>query len=255
MSGRRGVALLAAAVIAIGAAGTAVAAEARHPDARSWGFNGIFGTFDRAALQRGYQVYKEVCSACHALKYLSFRNLAEIGFSETQAKAIAAEYEVEDGPDEDGEMFTRPAKLFDRFVAPFANDNAARASNNGALPPDLSLVVKARLGGEDYLYALLTGYVEAPAGAEIAEGMSYNPYFSGNQIAMAPPLDDDAVEYADGTETTVAQMSSDVVTFLAWAAEPRLEDRKRLGFKVMIFLIVLTGLLFWVKRRVWRDVH
>jgi len=255
MSGRRGVALLAAAFIVLCAAGTAVAAEARHPEARSWGFNGIFGTFDRAALQRGYQVYKEVCSACHSLKYLSFRNLTEIGFSQNQATAIAAEYDVEDGPDEDGEMFIRQAKLYDRFVAPFANDNAARASNNGSLPPDLSLVVKARLGGEDYIYALLTGYVEAPESAEVAEGMSYNPYFAGNQIAMAAPLDDDAVEYTDGSESTVAQMSSDVVTFLAWAAEPRLEDRKRLGFKVMIFLIVLTGLLFWVKRRVWRDVH
>ena len=255
MSGRCVVALLAATVIAMGAAGTAVAAEARHPEARSWGFNGIFGTFDRAALQRGYQVYKEVCSACHSLKYLSFRNLVEIGFSEDQAKTIAAEYEVEDGPDEDGEMFTRPARLYDRFAAPFANDNTARASNNGALPPDLSLMVKARPGGEDYVYALLTGYEEAPAGAEIGEGMSYNPYFTGAQIAMAPPLDDGVVEYADGTESTVAQMAGDLVTFLAWAAEPKLEDRKRLGFKVTIFLIILTGLLFWVKRRVWRDVH
>ena len=249
--------LALAATLSLVAAEAVIAAEgAKHPESRSWSFNGVFGSFDRAALQRGYLVYKDVCASCHAAKYLSFRNLREIGFSEAEAKAIAAEYEVEDGPDEFGEMFLRPARLFDSFVSPFANDNEARASNNGALPPDLSLIVKARTGGEDYIYALLTGYEdEPPEHAELGDGMSYNPYFAGGQIAMTPPLFDDAVEYADGTAVTEAQMAEDVVTFLTWAAEPRLEDRHRLGFKAVIFLVILTVLMYVAKRRIWRDVH
>ena len=249
-------ALALAAVLGLAAPEAGMAAEAKHPESRSWSFNGVFGSFDRAALQRGYLVYKDVCASCHAAKYLSFRNLREIGFSEAEAKAIAAEYEVEDGPDEFGEMFFRPARLSDTFVAPFANENAARASNNGALPPDLSLIIKARMGGENYIYALLTGYEdEPPEHVELGDGMNYNPYFAGGQIAMTPPLFDDAVEYADGTAVTEAQMAEDVVTFLTWAAEPTLEDRHRLGFKAMIFLIILTVLMYAAKRQIWRNVH
>jgi ubiquinol-cytochrome c reductase cytochrome c1 subunit len=223
---------------------------------RSWSFDGMFGTFDRGSLQRGLQVYQEVCAACHSLRFVSYRNLAGIGLTNDQIKAIAAEFEVTDGPNDEGEMYTRPAKPSDRFVSPFANNNAARASNNGALPPDLSLMVKARKGGADYLHALLTGYKEVPpAGVTLGEGMQYNTFFPGNQIAMASPLSDDAVEYADGTKATMEQLATDVSTFLAWAAEPELEERKRLGIKVLLFLLVLTALMYALKRQVWKDQH
>ncbi len=238
------------------AASPASAAAGAKPPAQNWSFSGLFGTFERDAAQRGYQVYSEVCAGCHSLYLLSYRHLAGIGFSEDQIKTIAAEFEVEDGPNDEGEMFVRPARPADRFVSPFANDKEARASNNGALPPDLSLMVKARKGGADYLYGLLIGYAdEAPEGVTLMEGMNYNKYFPGQQIAMAAPLADDGVEYADGTKATLDQQARDVTTFLAWAAEPELEDRKRMGVKVILFLIVLTGMLFAVKRKVWEDVH
>ena len=219
-----------------------------------WTFDGLFGSFDRAALRRGFQVYTEVCAACHSLRLVHYRNLAEIGFSEDQVKAIAAEVEVTDGPDAEGEMFDRPGRPSDRFVSPFANDNAARAANNGALPPDLSLVAKSRIGGPDYLYGLMVGYREAPAEMEMSEGMEYNAYFPGHQIAMPAPLSEDQVEYADGTEATVSQMAKDVTNFLVWAAEPELEERKRMGVKIVLFLILLTGMLYAVKRAIWSDV-
>lgn len=226
------------------------------PPKQDWSWSGPFGTYDRAALRRGLQVYAEVCSSCHGVKLVAYRNLMDIGFSEDEVKAFAAEYEVEDGPDDEGEMFTREARPADRFVEPFANENAARASNNGALPPDLSLMTKARIGGPDYLYALLVGYEEeAPEGFDLLEGMNYNHYFPGHQIAMAPPIGDDAVEYADETEATKEQIARDVVTFLNWTAEPELEERKRLGIKVLIFLLVLTGMLYALKRKVWADLH
>jgi len=243
----------AAAIVFVGFAGSVTAAEGGYPK-QNWSFDGVFGSFDRAALQRGFQVYQEVCAGCHGIKYIAFRNLTEIGLSEDQVKAIAAEYEVEDGPDDEGEMFERPAILSDIIPLPFANDNAARASNNGALPPDLSLMAKARPGGPDYLHALLIGYEDEPDDVTLNEGMSYNRYFSGNQIAMPPPLDDDAVEYSDGTAATVDQMSSDVVHFMMWAAEPKLEVRKRMGIKVMLFLLVLTALLYASKRKIWARV-
>jgi len=234
----------------------AQASEGAKMAARDWSFNGMFGTFDRGALQRGYQVYSEVCASCHSLKFIAYRNLAGIGLNEEQIKKLAAEFEVQDGPNAEGEMFARPARPSDRFVSPFPNANAARAANNGALPPDLSLMVKARKGGADYVHALLTGYKEeAPHGVKLGEGMAYNTYFPGNQIAMAVPLADDAVEYTDGTKATLDQLSTDVTTFLAWAAEPELEERKRLGIKVMLFLIVFTGMMYAVKRQVWRDQH
>ena len=248
--------VLAAAVALAGLqAGAALAAEGTALPARDWPFSGIFGTFDRAALQRGFQVYREVCSGCHALHLIAFRNLEALGYGADEIKAIAAEYTVEDGPDEEGEMFERPGLPSDRVPSPFANDKAAAAANNGAVPPDLSLIVKARDGGADYVHALLTGYADPPAGAELLEGQNYNLYFPGNTTAMAPPLDEDAVEYGDGTPATVEQMASDVTSFLAWAAEPTMEDRKRMGIKVILFLLVFTGVLYAVKRKVWADPH
>jgi ubiquinol-cytochrome c reductase cytochrome c1 subunit len=224
------------------------AGDVKKPKDISWGFEGFTGTYDRGALQRGFQVYKEVCSACHGVKFIAFRNLLEIGFSEEEAKAIAAEYIVAGDLDQYGDETERPAKLFDYFPSPHANDLAARAANNGALPPDLSLMIKARANGADYLYSLLTGYED---GHEVASGMSYNPYFAGRQIAMGQPLFDDHVSYADGTEASLEQMSRDVVVFLAWTAEPTMEARKRAGFKVMSFLLVLTILLYFSNKKVW----
>lgn len=245
---------LAAVGIAFGAV-SAIAAEAPHPPARDWSFNGLFGTFDRGALQRGYQVYAEGCAGCHSLRLVAYRNLAAIGFNEAQIKKIAAEAEVSDGPNAAGEMYQRPAKPSDRFVSPFPNANAARAANNGALPPDLSLITKARTGGADYVHAILTGYHDAPKDVQMGEGMNYNPYFPGNAIAMPPPLSADLVEYADKTKATVSRMAEDVTTFLTWAAEPELEERKRLGIKVLLFLLVLTGMLYALKRKIWADLH
>jgi len=223
---------------------------------QEWSFSGPFGTYDKGQLQRGLQVYKEVCAACHSLNLVSYRNLAEIGLSFDEIKAMAAEQEVQDGPDDEGEMFMRPARPSDRFVAPFPNDNAAKASNGGALPPDLSLMAKARKGGPDYLFSLLIGFEEeAPEGKTILEGLSYNKVFPGNAIAMAPPLDEDSVEYADGTKATLEQEARDVTAFLNWAAEPELEQRKNLGIKVLLFLLVLTMLLYALKRKIWQDLH
>jgi ubiquinol-cytochrome c reductase cytochrome c1 subunit len=262
MNGNRQITCLRAAAFAVVggflllAAGPSLAAgDTKAPNSPGFSFQGPFGTFDRGELQRGFQVYQEVCSSCHAIKYLAFRNLLRIGFSEEQVKAIAAQYEVTDGPDAEGEMFQRPARLSDHVPSPFANDNAARFANNGALPPDLSLIVKARTGGENYLYSLLTGYEDPSSDVELGEGMSYNAYFPGHQIAMPPPLFEDGVEYADGKAASTNQMARDVTTFLTWVAEPDLETRKGMGIKVMIFLILLTALLYMVKRKVWRDVH
>ena len=232
------------------------AGDAMEPPDRDWKHTGVFGTFDRAELQRGFQVFQEVCASCHSLNYIAFRNLLEIGFSPDQVKSIASEYEVEDGPDNEGEMFMRTARPSDYFPAPFANAQAARSANGGALPPDLSLMVKARDGGLNYLYGILVGYEEEPPeGFELAEGMSYNHYFPGHQIAMPEPLYEDAVEYADGTEASLEQLSHDVSVFLAWTAEPELEIRKQTGLKVLIFLAVFTALIYIIKRRVWAKLH
>ncbi|NBN63245.1 cytochrome c1 [Microvirga tunisiensis] len=244
---------------------------------QQWSFAGPFGQFDQAQLQRGFKVYREVCASCHGLNLLSFRNLAQPGgpgFTEDQAKAIAAEYTVTDGPNADGDMFERPAILADRFPSPFPNEQAARAANGGAYPPDFSLIAKARAAkrgfpwfvfdpftqyaelGPDYLYALLTGYEEnVPEGVVINPGQYYNPKFlSGNAIGMAPPLSDDIVEYTDGTPQTVDQYARDISAFLMWAAEPKLEERKELGFRVMVFLLVFASLLYFTKQKIWRNV-
>lgn len=247
--------LSAAALLSVATiAGANAAGPAVELKSTTWQHDGLFGTYDRSAAQRGLQVYKEVCAGCHGLNQVAFRTLQDLGFSEDEVKAFAKEYEFTDGPDDEGEMFERPGKPFDKFPDPFANEKAARASNNGAYPPDLSLMVKARPGFENYLYSLLTGYVDAPADFELGEGMSYNAYFGGHQIAMAAPLSEDAVEYADGTKATVDQMAKDVTVFLAWAAEPKLEERKHMGFRVILFLLIMAGMFYAVKKKVWSDV-
>jgi ubiquinol-cytochrome c reductase cytochrome c1 subunit len=250
---------VASTVLVIGLMAASVAnasSGAPKPEKQTWSFNGIFGTFDRGALKRGYQVYSEVCVSCHGLGLIAYRNLMDIGFTEDEAKEIAAEFEVEDGPNDEGEMFMRPAILADHLVPPYPNTNAARASNNGALPPDLSLMAKARIGGPDYLYALMTGYhEEAPEGFELSEDMSYNTYFPGNQIAMGQPLEDEMVEYADGTSATLEQHAKDITTFLMWTASPELEERKRLGVKVILFLIIWTAMLYALKVKIWARLH
>ncbi|MCC0050545.1 MAG: cytochrome c1 [Rhodobiaceae bacterium] len=250
---------VAAGILAVSlSAGAALASEGAAVESQSWTFTGPFGTFDRAQLQRGYKVYKEVCANCHSMKLVKFRNLADPGgpgFTEEQVKVLAAEYEVTDGPNDDGDMFERPAKPYDAFVSPFANDNAARASNGGALPPDFSVIAKARPNGPNYIYALLTGYEEEPpAGVELRDGMNYNHAFTGNQIAMAPPLSEEIVEYTDGSPMTVDQYAHDVVSFLMWAAEPKLEERKRMGLQITIFLLAFAGLLYFTKQKLWSDV-
>ena len=222
---------------------------------QQWSFDGVFGTYDRASSQRGFQVYKEVCSVCHPVKHLHFRDLADIGYSEDEVKGIAAGYQVTDGPNDEGQMYQRPGRPSDPIPGPFPNDQAARAANNGSLPPDLSLIVKARPGGSDYVYAILTGYEEAPAGFNLLQGMNYNEFFAGHQIAMPPPLSDNAVTFADGVPASVPQMAHDAATFLTWAAEPRLEDRHRTGFKVTLFLVVAAGVFYAAKRKIWAPIH
>ena len=220
-----------------------------------WSFEGITGTFDRGALQRGYQVYSEVCSGCHSMKLLYYRDLIDIGFSEDQVKAIASEFTVIDGPNDEGEMFERDARPADRFVSPYLNDNEARANNNGAYPPDLSVITKAKKDGANYIYNLLLGYKDPPADMEVGEGMYYNIYMAGNQIAMPQPIYDESVDYADGTNNSAEQLAEDLVVFLTWAAEPELEVRKNLGIKVILFFIILGFIIFLAKNRLWREVH
>ena len=223
-----------------------------------WSFKGLFGKFDRASLQRGFQVYTEVCASCHSMKYVSYRNLAEKGgpeFTEAQAKAIAASFEVTDGPNADGEMFTRPGKLSDKFVMPYENVKAAQAANGGAYPPDMSVLVKARGGGVDYIYSLLQGYEDPPAEVTLDDGVYYNKYMYGNKIKMSNQLSDGLVEYSDGTLSTVEQMSKDVTTFLMWTAEPHLETRHQMGFKAIIYLIILTVLVYYSMKRIWSRIE
>ncbi len=247
-------------------AGFAADTTRLHPKDVEFSFQGPFGTYDRGALQRGYQVYKEVCSACHSAQHLAFHNLDEAGgpeFTEAQAKALAVATKVQAEPNDKGETtddkgapLMRSATLADHFPSPYPNENAARANNSGALPPDLSMVVKAREGGPQYVYSILTGFTaHPPAGFKVTEGKYFNPYFEGWNITMPPPLKANTVTYSDGTKATVEQEAHDVVTFLAWASEPKMEERKRFGFGVMVFLVVLAGLLFAAYRRVWKDAH
>ena len=264
---------LAAAVVAFS---PALAAEGgNRPHRESWSFAGPFGTYDQAQLQRGFKVFREVCASCHSANFLYFRNLAQPGgpgFSEAQAKVVAGEYQVTDGPNDQGEMYQRPGRLSDHWPAPFPNEQAARVANGGAYPPDFSVLAKARsyyVGfpgfitdafiqyqehGVDYIHALLLGYVDPPAGVTVQPGLHYNAYFPGHQIAMPKPISDGQVEYTDGTPQTVDQYSRDVTAFMMWLAEPHLDTRKRMGFQVFIFLIVLSGLLYFTKKKVWKDV-
>ena len=271
--------LAAAAVVGIAMSGAvAQAAEEgatphyplEHPKHAHWSFAGPFGHWDIGQLQRGLQIYKEVCSACHSMSLVSFRDLEELGYSPEQVKAFAAEYTVTDGPNAEGDMFERPAVGSDKFPSPFPNTEAAAAANNGAAPPDFSLLAKARApergfptfifdiftlyaeNGPDYIYSLLTGYQDPPAGVEVPDTAHYNPYFiAGPALAMAPPLSDGVVTYEDGSPETVDQYAHDVAAFMMWAAEPKLVERKALGFKVMIFLSIFAILLYLSKKAVW----
>jgi ubiquinol-cytochrome c reductase cytochrome c1 subunit len=234
---------------------TSLANESLPPQKMTWPFNGAFGSVDRKAAQRGFQVYKEVCSACHGLYNLYYRNLKDIGFSDAEIKEIAKSYTVKDGPNDAGEMFERPALPSDLFVSPYPNEEAARAANNGSYPPDLSLIVKARADGANYLYSLLTGYVDSPKDFKLMPGLSYNPYFPNNQIAMPAPLSNGQVTYMDGTDASVEQMARDVTIFLQWAAEPEMENRKSMGLKVMLFLIMFTIFFYISKSKIWRNIR
>ncbi|HEX3431126.1 MAG TPA: cytochrome c1 [Rhizomicrobium sp.] len=259
-------------LLAFGIALAATAASAQPstaplpPKHVSFSFEGPFGTYDRGALQRGFQVYKEVCSACHSLNHVAFHNLSEPGgpgFTDAQAKAIAASYKLPAGPNDKGETadssgnpLTRPGTIADHFPPPFPNEQAARTANGGALPPDLSLIVKARAGGPQYVYSIITGFHQKPPSwFKVLPNKYYNPYFDGWNISMPPPLANGSVTFADGTPNNLDQEAHDVVTFLSWASEPRMEERKRLGLGVLLFLIVFSGLLFLTYRRVWRDAH
>tara|TARA_A100001011_G_scaffold391361_1_gene476673 strand:+ start:369 stop:1151 length:783 start_codon:yes stop_codon:yes gene_type:complete len=232
-------------------------AEQNDPIKINWSFKGLTGKFDRASLQRGFQVYKEVCASCHSMQYLSYRNLGERGgpeFSDAEVKAIAASIEIEDGPDSQGEMFMRPGRPSDKFKSPYPNINASTAANGGAYPPDMSVLVKARPGGSDYIYSVLVGYEEPPTGMILDDGVYYNKYMIGNKIKMSAPLSEGIVEYTDGTEASVDQMAKDVTTFLSWAAEPELEERHRTGVKVIIYLILLTVLVYLSMKKIWSRV-
>lgn len=271
------------AALSLGAmlSGGAIAAEGGTPHyplikpvEQDWSFAGPFGTFDRGQLQRGLKVYREACAACHGLSRVAFRNLEALGYSDAQVRALASEYQVEDGPDANGEMFMRPAIPSDRFPSPFPNVEAAAAANNGAAPPDLSLIAKARAvergfplfivdiftqyaeSGPDYIYNLLTGYEDPPEGYEVQPGTYYNPHFiAGSALAMPMPLFEGAITYDDGTEGTIENYAHDVVAFLMWSAEPHLEDRKRTGFVVMLFLVLFGGLIYLSKRKVWSQIE
>jgi len=242
----------------------------KQPKHLQWSFWGPLGHWDIGQLQRGLKVYKEVCAACHSMRLVAFRDLEALGYNQDQVKAFAAEYTVQDGPNTDGDMFERPGRPSDRFPSPFANVEAAAAANNGAAPPDFSLLAKARgvergfptfvfdvftqyaEGGPDYIYSLLTGYEDAPAGTEVPEGANYNPYFVGGPaLAMAAPLSDDLVTYDDGSPQTVDQYAKDIAAFLMWAAEPKLVERKAMGFRVMLFLVIFAALMYLTKKKVW----
>lgn len=243
--------LAAVAVVALAAPAVVNAAAEIEIPKEEWSFYGILGKFDRQQIQRGFQVYKDVCSACHGLEYISFRNFEDLGYSEEQIKTLAAQYEVDDGPDENGDMFKRKAKGSDRLPKPFANDAIARVANGGALPPDLSLITKSRVGGPDYVYHLLLGYEEPPAGFELIQGLSYNKYFPGHQIAMTKQLQDGLVTFADGSPNDAAHIAKDVTAFLHWAAEPKLEVRHSTGLRVTLYALIFAVLAYFVKRRLW----
>ena len=278
MTRQRNILVLAGllAALTLPAAAQVPSHDSPQPTRLKWSFAGPFGKYDQAQLQRGFKIYREVCAGCHSIDMLSFRNLAEAGgpgYTVAQAEALATEYKIKDGPNDQGEMFERPGRLADRFPAPFANEQAARAANGGSLPPDFSVIAKARTyergfpwfvldaitqyqeQGPDYIAALLKGYTEKPKDMQMPEWMQYNMYFPGQAIAMPPPLQAGQVSYDDDSPPTLDQYSKDMAAFLMWAAEPHLTARKRLGFQAMIFLLVLTGLFYFTKKKVWAAVH
>ncbi|XP_071540701.1 cytochrome c1, heme protein, mitochondrial [Panulirus ornatus] len=216
-----------------------------------WPHSGIFSSLDHASIRRGYEVYKNVCAACHSMKYIAFRNLIGVSHTEAEAKEEAMGAQIQDGPDDEGQMYERPGKLSDYFPNPYPNDEAARAANNGALPPDLSYITSARHGGENYIFSLLTGYCDPPAGVSLREGLYYNPYFTGGAIGMAQALYNEVIEYSDGTPATASQMAKDVSTFLKWAAEPEHDDRKRMALKSIMMFSLIFAISYYIKRHKW----
>jgi len=222
-----------------------------HPAALPWSHNGLFSSLDHSSIRRGYEVYKQVCSACHSLRFIAYRNLVGVSHTEGEAKREAEEIQVRDGPNDMGEYFNRPGKLSDYFPSPYANDEAARAANNGAMPPDLSYITAARHGGEDYIFALLTGYCDAPAGLAMKEGQYFNPYFPGGAISMAQALYNEVLEYPDGTPATASQLAKDVSVFLKWAAEPEHDDRKQMALKATMMFSILAAISYYYKRHKW----
>jgi ubiquinol-cytochrome c reductase cytochrome c1 subunit len=247
---------LLAGAFAIGLlAAPAMAAEESPMPNMNWSFEKLFGTFDLGAAQRGFQIYAGVCSNCHSMELLHYRDLSGIGLDADQIKAIAAGITVPQGLDDQGAPKDGPATPANQFKSPFANEKAARAANNGALPPDLSLIVNAREGGPNYVYGILTGFAQAPASFKMQDGMYYNKMFPGHQIAMPQPLQDGTAEYSDGTSNSLGQEAIDVVTFLSWAANPETVERKQMGVRAILFLIFMTGITYAVKRKVWSDVH
>ncbi|MDX1975057.1 MAG: cytochrome c1 [Rickettsiales bacterium] len=249
--------LLTTALIGLGASAAFASSDAKPPRHVDWSFDGMLGRVDKPSAQRGFQIYKEVCASCHGLKRVAFRNLSAIGFSEAEIKALASSYSVKDGPNDEGDMFERPGLPSDYFPSPHANEQAARAAHNGAYPPDLSLIIKSRLHGANYVYSLLIGYGEnPPEGVHLGDGQYYNPYFNlHNGLAMPAPLADGQVSYEDGTQASVDQMSRDVVNFLQWAAEPEMEARKQMGIKTLLFLFAFTVFMYLAKRNLWRKLH
>ena len=251
--------ILSAIIISIAPFSVAMAAgggDAPAIPSQSWSFSGPFGTYDKASLQRGLKVYREVCSNCHSMKHVYYRNLSALGYNEDQIKAIASEYMVQDGPDDAGDMFEREALPSDAFVSPFPNENAAKYANGGALPTDLSLITKARANGSNYVHALLLGYKDTPPhGEHVSDGQYWNTYFPGHKLSMAPPLMDGRVDYEDGSPETLGQYAKDITYFLTWAADPHMEERKRTGFKVILFLLIFAGVMYGVKRKIWSDLH
>lgn len=234
---------------------SARAAEGGHLPKLSWSFEGFAGTYDRPSLQRGFKVYREVCAACHSMDKVYYRDLTALGYNEEQIKAVAGEYTFIDGPNDEGDMFERSGRPSDPFKAPYANREQAMYANNGAYPPDMSLLVKARHGGANYIYGILTGYGHAPEGHEVPEGKHWNAIMPGHIIAMASPLQDGQITYDDNAPQTVDQYAKDVATFLTWASEPHMEERKRIGITAFLFLLVFTGVMYTVKKKLWAKLH
>lgn len=241
----------------VGASGAALANSGGEPLMKpNFSFNGFFGKYDQAQLKRGFEIFHQVCSNCHGLRLVAYRNLADVGLTADEIKAVAAERDIDDAPNDEGIVSKRAGRPSDKYISPFPNEKAAGAANGGAVPPDLSLMAKARVGGPNYIYSLMQGFSEEiPEHHVVPEGKYYNKYFPGGNISMPPQLMEDLVTYSDGTPAKVPQMAEDISAFLNWAAEPELDARKSLGLKVMIFLGVFTALLYALKRQIWKNIH